>query len=168
MTTSIVTSEDVTPRCSLHMQTQEIMVRNPSCSPVHRRNKLFSTCSEKSVWQDRQMEMWKSVPCLLGRWTLWLRQRFLPPSLPPSLRACVLGSSSEMLLLWKVLFTARRRDLSASQIQFYGRLWVRVEPAHWTLCFRRKWCWWQPVLLSRGVAVFLFQLILLAGVWLHS
>lgn len=127
---------------------------------VHRRNKLFSSCSEQSVWKDRRMEMWKSVLCLLGRWTLWLRRRFLPPY--------ALRSSSEILLLWKVLFTARRRDLSASQIQFYRQLWVRVEPAHWTLYFRRKWCRWQPVLLSRGVAVFLFQLILLAGVWLRS
>lgn len=77
----------------------------------------------------------------------------LPPSLPPP--GCALGSSSGVQVPWKVLLTARRRDLSASQIPFYRRLRVRVEPVNWTLCVRRKWCWWQLVLLSRWVAVFM-------------
>lgn len=101
MTTSVVISEDVTPRCFLHMQTQEIMVRNHSCSPVHRRNKLFSTCSEKSARTDK----WKCGSQCLASSAGELCDCGSVSSLPPSLPACVLGSSSEILLLWKVLFT---------------------------------------------------------------
>jgi len=63
---------------------KEIIVTDHSCSPVHRRNKLFSTCSEKSVLKESWMGTCKSGPRFLGRWTLWLRRRF-PPSLPPCL-----------------------------------------------------------------------------------
>lgn len=119
MAPSVVTSENVTPRYSLHMQTQETIVRNHSCSPVHRRNKLFSTFSEKS---SGRTDEWKCESHCLASLAGELCDCGGVSSLPPSLPACALGSSSEILLLWKVLFTVRRRDLSASQIQFYRRL----------------------------------------------
>lgn len=82
---------NVAPGCSLHVQTQEVPVTSPSCSPVHRRNKLFSTCSDKSVLKDSWIETWKSASCFLGRWTWWLRWCF-PPCLLPSLPACLPAS----------------------------------------------------------------------------